>query len=332
MDPFRRVGLMGWDNSDDERTMWAYSLFGTGWTFWNNGAGTSAGGAGSNTTYNTEGNDNRFGTVIGNSGGIAVAGRMTHLLYYDPESNNRYLTHIGGGYVFGEIGGNSSSLGTNARTFRRRQFRNSSSATRRGLGATAAGTPNVINTGRFLANNYQLMHVELAGNYGSLSYQGEYLGTFVDQKTGGNVYFQGGYLQSGYFLTGENAGYNKLMGALDYNVKPNSEFFGTGRKKRMGGWGAWQVAARWSWLDLSHQVNPANQTLLGVNPGPQALPVATPPVNPNAGVLNEPTIALNWWWNQYMRVQFNYIYAMQNSVFYGRQNTDIYALRFQTEF
>ena len=32
MDPFRRVGIMGWDNSEDERTMWAYSLFGTGWT------------------------------------------------------------------------------------------------------------------------------------------------------------------------------------------------------------------------------------------------------------------------------------------------------------
>ena len=42
------------------------------------------------------------------------------------------------------------------------------------------------------------------------------------------------YVQAGYFLTGESCGYNKQMGALDYNVKPFKEFFGLGRGKQSG--------------------------------------------------------------------------------------------------
>ena len=49
-------------------------------------------------------------------------------------------------------------------------------------------------------------------------------------------------------------------------------------------------------------------------------------------MLNEPTIALNWWWNQYMRMQFNYIHSMVQTNSTGFYSTDIFALRFQTEF
>jgi phosphate-selective porin len=46
------------------------------------------------------------------------------------------------------------------------------------------------------------------------------------------------------------------------------------------------------------------------------------------------TLALNWWWNQYTRVQFNYINVWQNSDFaiYGKSYTGIFAGRFQIEF
>ena len=57
-------------------------------------------------------------------------------------------------------------------------------------------------------------------------------------------------------------------------------------------------------------------------------------VNPNPGTLNMGTLALNWWWNQYTRVQFNYINVWQNSDFaiYGKSYTGIFAGRFQIEF
>ena len=240
MDPFRRVGIMGWDNSDDERTMWAYSLFGTGWTFWN----------GTANQYSTEGNDNRFGTQLGDSGGIAFSARATHLLYYDPNANNRYLMHIGGGYLFGELGGEGTT-GANAKAYEARSIPEFFVGDQAGGFATAAGTPNVVDTGRFLASHYQMLHAEVAGSWGPAHYQAEYMATFVQQLGGGTVFLDGGYIQGGYFLTGENTGYNKLMGAMDYNVKPNTEFFGVGRKKAICGWGAWELAARWSWLDLS---------------------------------------------------------------------------------
>lgn len=322
MDPFRRVGIMGWDNSDDERTMWAYSLFGTGFTFWNGG---------SSQVYSTEGNDNRFGTQLGDSGGISFATRATHLLYYDPNPNplarDRYLLHVGGGYLFGELGGEGTT-GTNAKAYEARTIPEFFVGDQAGGFLTAAGTPNVVDTGRFLATHYQMMHAELAGSWGPAHFQAEYMATFVQQLGGGNVFLDGGYIQGGYFLTGENTGYNKMLGALDYNVIPHTRFFGIGRKKGLCGWGAWEMAARWSWLDLSStQIRSSNYVA-----GQTTFPTSAPPPQINPGVLNEPTVALNWWWNEYMRVQFNYIHSMVQTNTSGFYSTDIFALRFQTEF
>ena len=53
-DPFRRVGIMAYAMSEDERTSWAYSVYATGLTFW----------TGTDTVYSTLG-DNRSGTQIG---------------------------------------------------------------------------------------------------------------------------------------------------------------------------------------------------------------------------------------------------------------------------
>ncbi len=72
MDPFRRVGIMAYRVAEDELSTLAYSVYGTGFTFFN-GTGTS---------YGTLG-DTRFATQIGDSGGVSFAIRGTHLLYYD---------------------------------------------------------------------------------------------------------------------------------------------------------------------------------------------------------------------------------------------------------
>ena len=77
----------------------------------------------------------------------------------------------------------------------------------------------------------------------------------------------------------------------------------------MCGWGAWEVAFRWTYLNLSATQHRAGQSCL---PG-----VAGPPPSPNAGVLNESTVALNWWWNQYTRVQFNWIHSMPDYNAFG---------------
>jgi phosphate-selective porin OprO and OprP len=310
-DPFRRVGAMAYAMSEDERTSWAYSVFATGLTFWD----------GTNTVYSTFG-DNRAGTQIGDNGGVAFAGRITHLLHYDDASDGRYLWHVGAGYLYGQIGGSGSS-GPAAKTYRSFVFPEFFVGDPAGLGRTAAGTPAVLDSGRILANNFSLFHVELAANHGAAHFQTEAMLETVDQFGGPTMVMPTAYFQCGYFLTGEHALYLKQPGVFDYNVVPHTPFFGTGRRGQLAGWGAWEVAFRWSYVDMSGtNINPANQ--LSNNPGP--------PPAPSLGVLNQPTVALNWWLNRYTRVQLNWIHSMPNLIGYGPAPFDIVGTRFQIEF
>jgi phosphate-selective porin OprO/OprP len=58
-----------------------------------------------------------------------------------------------------------------------------------------------------------------------------------------NVGFDGGYVQGSWVITGENRDYKD--GAFS-RIKPNRPF-----SLKNGGWGAWEVATRWSTLDLN---------------------------------------------------------------------------------
>jgi phosphate-selective porin len=132
-------------------------------------------------------------------------------------------------------------------------------------------------------------------------------------------------------------GYNKQNGALDYNVKPNSQLFGLGRHASMGGWGAWELAARYDFLDLrGTKILPGNiiPNPTPVPPSPGAGLVTQIPGTgaPNPGLLNMGTFAVNWWWNEYTRVQFEYIYAANQSNTFGHNAMSIGAARFQVEF
>ena len=311
-EPFRRVGIMSYAMSDDERTAWAYSVYATGLTFWN---GTDA------TSYSTIG-DNRNGAQIGDNGGVSFASRLTHLLYYDDLSEGRYLLHIGGGYNYSQIGG-AGKTGPFAKTYRSAFFPEFFVGDAVGSGLTAAGTPLVMDSGRIVANDFSVGHLELAGNSGAAHFQTEAMLSAIDQQGGPTIMQPSAYAQCGYMLTGESIGYLKQAGVLDYNVVPFTPFFGTGRHGRMAGWGAWELAARWSYVDLS---------AVNVNPANQLSNIKGPPPSPNAGVLNESTVGLNWWWNRFTRVQFNWIHAMPNYKSYGFAPFDIYGTRFQVEF
>ena len=228
MDPFRRVGILGWDNSDDERTMWAYSLFGTGLTFWNGGP---------NQIYNTEGNDNRFGTQLGDSGGISFATRTTHLLYYDPHANNRYLLHVGGGYLFGELGGDrnhrhqcqgvrsphdsgilrrrpSRRLPDGSRYAERRRYRSLSGHE---LSDAARGACRQLGPGPFPGRIHGHLR-PAARRRNGLSRRRLPAGRLFSHRRKHRL--------------------QQADGGLDYNVIPHTRFFGIGRKKRICGWGA----------------------------------------------------------------------------------------------
>jgi phosphate-selective porin OprO/OprP len=132
----------------------------------------------------------------------------------------------------------------------------------------------------------QVYSAEAAATIGSLYLQGEYFWYNVERKAIAglpDVKFQGGYAQAGYILTGETRKYNP--GSASYGgVNPAHPFSLDG-----GGWGAWEIAGRYSTMDLNDQL----ATAAGVAGGRQ----------------NVYTLALNWYVNRNVRFMFDYLHG-----------------------
>lgn len=132
----------------------------------------------------------------------------------------------------------------------------------------------------------QIYSVEIAGNYGPLFLQGEYFWYNVNRDMGlglSSLKFDGGYFQAGYVLTGESRTYNSSAGAYG-GIVPITPV-----SVALGGWGAWEVAARVSRLDLNDDLGRAN----GVAGGRQTVYTA----------------GLNWYLNGNVRVMVNYLHG-----------------------
>lgn len=103
-----------------------------------------------------------------------------------------------------------------------------------------------VDTGNMNTRGTDLFGVEFAWVNGPLAIQSEYTHALVNRDEGGsNVDFWGAYGQVSYFLTGEHLVY-----------KPDDGYFGRVKPKAnlnpaRGEWGAWEIAARFSYLDLN---------------------------------------------------------------------------------
>jgi phosphate-selective porin OprO/OprP len=150
----------------------------------------------------------------------------------------------------------------------------------------------LVSTGAIAnASGAQVYSVEAAATYGSLILQGEYFWYNIDRtaNTGlppfgaPSVRFQGGYAQAGYVLTGETHAYNPATASYG-GVKPAHPFSLDG-----GGWGAWEIAARASTIDLNNQLG----TATGIAGGRQTVYTA----------------ALNWYVNGNVRFLLDYLHG-----------------------
>ena len=122
---------------------------------------------------------------------------------------------------------------------------------------------------------------------------------------------EGFYVQAGYLLTGET---RSGIGA----VKPFSPF-GLGKGKL--GTGAWELAARYQYLDISDRIFTAG--------------LADP--NNSANRVSIYDVGFNWWWTQFVKLAFEWEHAdFNNPVIYApgkRQLTsDMFMVRFQLYF
>jgi phosphate-selective porin OprO/OprP len=149
------------------------------------------------------------------------------------------------------------------------------------------------------AGHYTTLGLESAWISGPFSLQAEYMWVGVDRDRGdADVHFQGAYGYVSWFLTGESRFYSAKNGK-----------FGRLRPKENagdGGIGAWEVAVRYSHLDLND----------GVITG---------------GEEDNITFGLNWYINPYIRFMANYIlvYTDRNA---GDEEPRIFQMRAQIDF
>ena len=147
--------------------------------------------------------------------------------------------------------------------------------------------PQFVNTGAIETDRVNGINYSAAICQGPLRIQGEYYGMWADQENGpSGSFFQGWYGMVAYYLTGEAAGaqYVTSYGGFDIRCHPLEEF-----SIEKGTWGAFQVAARYTGMDLNDD-------------------------NIRGGVLNQGTLGANWYFNPNFRWMVNYVHSHLNGV------------------
>ncbi|QDT38373.1 OprO/OprP family phosphate-selective porin [Stratiformator vulcanicus] len=232
-----------------------------------------------------------FGGQIGDDGGYGLATRLTQVVFED--ANGR-VVHIGGAYSLIDPANDAVRYRSQPEFF---------IAETGGAAFVPAGVPSAVppfvDTGVIATKKSHLFGAELATTSGSFHAQSEFIHAIVNRNAGPTVSFSGVSVQAGYILTGEHRPYNRKAGVLG-RVVPTNDFGECGC-------GAWEIAARWSMLDLN------NADIRG-------------------GRLNTSTLGLNWYLNKFTKFQFNYIHAFLDNPVNGDSDADIFAMRAQVDF
>ncbi len=152
----------------------------------------------------------------------------------------------------------------------------------RAFGISAIDGTSLVNTGKFCAvEDYTYVVAEGALSRGPVSLQGEWGVAQVNTKSDGDYEFSGGYVDVGYFLTGESRNYNPYFGQF-WRLKPNNDL-------GQGGLGAFELRARWQTIDLNDRLGVVDGNVTGVT----------------GGEANGFSVGLNWYFNAFTRAIFN---------------------------
>lgn len=295
--PFRHVGVGFYDVSEEQDMTWAASFFAAG--------------------------QDQFGGSTSLSGGYASAERVTWLPHWD--CNGREYLHLGMGHYFSAPNNHSVNFRTQPESF---VGVNGSQPGTSGSGVSGAlnGTPPFVSTGNLHVDCFNVIGAEFLWVNNQFSLQSETMVNFVntrdqvgnasfEQSNDGVAILPGTYIQAGYFLTDDYRPYDRKSGAIDRVIPKRS--FSFCKDCTPGGWGAWEVAARFSYLDLNDSQG----------------------TNVRGGTIADYTVGLNWYTTPYTKVVFNYIHSVsQPGTVTGpilateKASTDILMTRFQVDF
>ena len=164
-----------------------------------------------------------------------------------------------------------------------------------GRSVTFGNTPELrvdgtrlINTGAIAARHADEEGLELALQKKNFFLQSE-VEYFHVQRTAVGVsdpHFLGWYVEGGWLLTGEARKYNPASAAFDGPTVSRP------LDPRSGDWGAWELALRYSEMNLNYQAGAPSSA-----PGPSAI---------RGGDLKILSAGLNWYWNPLVRLMFDY--------------------------
>jgi len=207
-------------------------------------------------------------TVTGLSEQYGTVARLTYQLLQD----KNYSLHLGGNAEF--------------------LFRPPVNATTGARTLTLSDRPelridptSILSTGAIAnVSGAQVYSGEAAASYGPLYFQGEYFWYNIDRLgTLSSLNFNGGYAQASWTITGESHNYQPASAAYG-GIAPAHPFSLDG-----GGWGAWELAARYSVIDLNDRLALAD----GIAGGKQTVY----------------TVGLNWYVNRNVRFMLNYLHG-----------------------
>jgi phosphate-selective porin OprO and OprP len=160
--------------------------------------------------------------------------------------------------------------------------------------------PYVVDTGDIAADGALVVGAEAAWVNGPFSVQGEYLHSSVRENNGEVPDFNGFYALASWFLTGESRPYDRNEGKFG-RIVPKRDFdFGR------GGWGAWELAGRYSFVNLDS-------------------------ADIHGGRLSMLMAEVNWYLHSHVKWRFNYGFGHVS----GRQpegNLNIFQTRVEVDF
>jgi phosphate-selective porin OprO/OprP len=219
-------------------------------------------------------NDAAYQSGSVNDEGWGYVARVGALVLRGPESS----VHLGANYSsLVQLG--DAPVGQNAIRLRDRpELRVDSQASTAG----AASSARLIDTGALSAESAQAYGVELAGQWGPLFLASEW--SQIDVERPGAVNdpsFTGYYVQGAWTITGERRTWNAVNGGYG-GIRPTNNF-----NLSEGHWGAWEIAARYSVLDLNDNEGSAG--------------AATPAGGVRGGEQTISTLGLNWYLNPTIR-------------------------------
>lgn len=297
--PNRNFGVMNWNDPFDQRVVYGAGVF-------------------KENTNTNIGNAFDYGTNA-----YAATARLGFNPWY--ENDGACVLFVGGAYSFRHY--DDSSALDRYRYATRIPIR--------------VGSPLLLDTTSLVADDSQLFNAEALLIYGPFSVQGEF---YASQGAGlqrglravgtpreFNPELNGGYVMATVFLTGEHRNYVREIGGIG-RVRPLEPFYlvtrggpGSGLGSCFGR-GAWELAARYDYVDLHSPAFDAIPAVAGV-PGSAAAAI------PTTGLEHDFLFGVNWYLNSNVKVQWNYTHALRSvptPVLSGR--VDALAMRLTFDF